>query len=259
MSSPPSQFQKVMDQILQGAGVLDHYDVNLPIKLQCDTSPYAVRAVLSHVMDSGENRPIAFASRMLQAVNGTTHRFNAKLWRYCLDWNTFINISSAENSHLWLITSLYWPYWVPRLLHHRWPQHACNTGLLTLAAYNYDIEFRKDSEHANADCFSGLLCESQTTVDGDDDNEVHALYRDELPVNSKDIANTTHRDPVLAHVYEHTMKGWPDKIKDEQLKPYFIRRHELATESGCNSTSKPREANVRVTRGHHRQETEWEE
>ena len=92
----------------------------------------------------------------------------------------------------------------------------------------------KGSEHANADCFSRLPCESQTTVDGDDDdNEVHAVYRDELPVNSKDIANATRRDPVLARVYEHTMNGWPDKIKDEQLKPYFIRRHELATESGC--------------------------
>ena len=96
------------------------------------------------------------------------------------------------------------------------------------------FEFRKGSEHATADCFSRLPCESQTTVDGDDgDNEVHAMYSDELPVNSRDIANATRRDHVLARVYEHTVNGWPDKIKDEQLKPYFIRRHELATESGC--------------------------
>ena len=49
-------------KMVADAGVLVHYDVNLPIKLQCDTSPYAVEAVLSHVMDSGEDRPIAFAS-----------------------------------------------------------------------------------------------------------------------------------------------------------------------------------------------------
>ena len=92
----------------------------------------------------------------------------------------------------------------------------------------------KGSEHANADCFLRLPCESQTTVDGDDNaKDVHAMHRDELPMNSKDIANATRRDPVLACVYEHTMNEWPEKIKDEQLKPYFIRRHELATESGC--------------------------
>ena len=55
------------------AGALVHYDVNLPIKLQCDACPYGVGAVLSHVMEDGTDRPIAFASRALTSVSVTTH------------------------------------------------------------------------------------------------------------------------------------------------------------------------------------------
>ena len=44
--------------------VLVHYDVNLPITLQCDASPYAVGAVLSHIIDDDEC-PAVFAFRTL--------------------------------------------------------------------------------------------------------------------------------------------------------------------------------------------------
>ena len=38
-----------------------------PLRLACDASPYEVRAVISHVMENGEEKPIAFAFRILTA------------------------------------------------------------------------------------------------------------------------------------------------------------------------------------------------
>ena len=48
--------------------VMSHYDPDLPVKLACDSSSYRLGAVISHVMENGEERPIAFASRTLNSA-----------------------------------------------------------------------------------------------------------------------------------------------------------------------------------------------
>ena len=45
--------------------VLAHYNTAMPLKLDCDASPYGVGAVLSHLYEDGSERPIAYASRTL--------------------------------------------------------------------------------------------------------------------------------------------------------------------------------------------------
>ncbi|KAL9975232.1 hypothetical protein ACROYT_G012366 [Oculina patagonica] len=52
---------------LQASPLLVHYDLKKPLRLACDTSAYDVDAVISHVMENDEERPIAFASRTLSA------------------------------------------------------------------------------------------------------------------------------------------------------------------------------------------------
>ena len=44
-----------------------HYDGNRELRLACDASSYGIGAVISRVMDDGQERPIAFASRTLSS------------------------------------------------------------------------------------------------------------------------------------------------------------------------------------------------
>ncbi|KAL7865272.1 hypothetical protein SRHO_G00105190 [Serrasalmus rhombeus] len=57
-------FQEAKSQ-LTSKSVLTHYDPRLPIRLACDSSPYGVGAVISHVLSDGQEKPIAFTSRTL--------------------------------------------------------------------------------------------------------------------------------------------------------------------------------------------------
>ncbi|KAK3733442.1 hypothetical protein QZH41_018625, partial [Actinostola sp. cb2023] len=59
-------FNSAKEQLLSSK-VLTHYDVNLPLVLAYDASSYGIGAVISHVMENGEERPIAFASRTLSS------------------------------------------------------------------------------------------------------------------------------------------------------------------------------------------------
>ena len=43
--------------------LLVHYDTKKPLILACDASSYGVGAVISHIMEAGSERPVAFASR----------------------------------------------------------------------------------------------------------------------------------------------------------------------------------------------------
>ncbi len=54
-------FQAAKDA-LQTNTVLVHYDSSRELVLACDASPHGLGAVLSHIMDDGTERPVAYAS-----------------------------------------------------------------------------------------------------------------------------------------------------------------------------------------------------
>ena len=221
-------FQKCKQLILE-KNVLVHYDVNKPIKLQCDASPTGLGAVLSHV-ENGVDRPIAFASTTLTS----SERNYAQLEKEALAL-----VYGVKHFHRYLygrkftlvtdhrpLVTIFGPKTaVPTLAAARLQRWA-----LTLAGYTYDIEYRKGCDNGNADCFSRLPCQAGQEVLEIEEEEMTTCR---LPVSSVDIAKFTRRDPTLSRVYELTLNGWPAAATADNLKPYFQRRHELSTENGC--------------------------
>ena len=58
-------------------------------------------------------------------------------------------------------------------------------------------------------------------------------YLEELPVTARDIAAATRKDPVLAHVYDFTLHGWPQALDEPVLQPFFSRKQELSVDRRC--------------------------
>lgn len=220
--------QKCTD-LLTSQQVLVHYDCRKPLRLATDASPTGVGAVLSHVMENGDEKPIAFASRTLSSSECNYAQiekealsiiFGVKKFHKYLYGRSFTLITD----HKPLVTIFGPKTAVPTLAALRMQRWA-----LILQAYHYGIEYRKSEDHANADALSRLPLPTTTT-------EEPAIFEvsvvDDLPVKARDIAVKTRSDPLLSRVLEYVLTGWPNHT-DKELQVFFAKRDELSTEQGC--------------------------
>ena len=66
-SNQQASFEKAK-RLLQSSSLLVHHDPAKHLILSCDVSPYGISAVLSVCQDNGLEKPVAFASKSLSAV-----------------------------------------------------------------------------------------------------------------------------------------------------------------------------------------------
>ena len=149
-----SQLQEVFSiakDALQEDALLVHFDPSKPLIVACDASQYGLGAVLSHKMDNGEERPVAFASRTLNPAEkkysqlekeGLAIIFAVKKFHHYIYGRHFI-IESDHKPLSFLFSEL---KGVPVLTSshiQRWS--------LTLSEYHYSIRYKSGKTLNNAD------------------------------------------------------------------------------------------------------------
>ena len=218
-------------QLILSSKTLVHYDETLPLFLSCDASSYGAGAVLSHQID-GQFRPVAFASCTLTLAQQNYSQlekeafsiiFGLKRFRQYLYGRSFTILTD----HRPLLT-LFGPrqpvagHAAARL--QRWA--------LILASYNYKIEYRSTTAHADADSMSRLPL-PQTWSPKCENIECFFLEPEVVTnVTSQMIKRETQVDPVLSKVYSYVISGWPSVV-DPTLVPFKNKRDELTTQQGC--------------------------
>ncbi len=225
-------FNVCKQQLLQSKW-LAHYDPKKPLRLACDASTYGVGAVISHLLPSGEENPIAFAWITLTASEKNYVQIEKEALSIVFGVKKFHKYLYGRKfqlltDHKPLLAILGPKSAIPTLAALRMQRWA-----LILKAYDYEIEYRRSSDHANADALSRLPCE-QTSTGGTEEEMVFQIsFLDELPISAKDIATETRKNPVLSKVLDLTLSGWPSYVTDESLKPFLVRRDQLSTDQGC--------------------------
>ncbi|KAK6171969.1 hypothetical protein SNE40_018385 [Patella caerulea] len=232
--SCPVSFNRIKE-LVSSKCVLTHYDPKKEIKLAYDASSYGLGAVISHVMSDGKERPIAFASRTLtKAETNYSH----------IDKETLGIIWGIKKFHSYLYGRSF------TLVTHNQPlsyifnpkkgisvtaSARLQRCAIILAGYDYKIEFRKTSKHANADSLSHLpLKVEEETVSTDMGiNALNTAQVDSLPVTTSSVQQETRRDPVISTVVQYTNYGWPTEKFNQELNAFYTRRHELTVHQEC--------------------------
>ena len=232
-SAQQMAFSKLKEK-LASAPVLMHYSEELPLKLDTDASHYGIGAVISHIAPSGEERPIAYASRTLSKSERNYAQiekealsivFGIKKFHQYLYGRKFTLVTD----HKPLLSLLGPQSGIPTLAAARMQRWA-----LLLSGYQYDIQYRSTTKHGNANCLSRLPVAIQATQPETDEVKlINKLQIESLPLSVDQIRKATRADPILSRVLEFTMPGWPEQPTTEEIKPYFLKRNEMTAEEGC--------------------------
>ena len=222
-------------RMISSEEVLTHYDPQKPVRLACDASPYGLGVVLSHVMDDGSERPIAYASRSLSPAERNYSQIDREalgiVWGV-KRFNTYLygRRFTLLTDHRPLVSIFHPEKGISVTTAARMQRYA-----LFLSGYNYDISYKNTKAHGNADSLSRLQlpdCEPE------EDNSVELMYIaqfDNLPITSDRVRQETSRDPIMSRVHEYVVSGWNAHVKpdDKDFYPFFSRKDELTVHNGC--------------------------
>ncbi|XP_037958915.1 uncharacterized protein K02A2.6-like [Teleopsis dalmanni] len=198
------------------AAQLAHYQEDLPLVLATDASSYGIGVVLSHTYVDGTERPIAFASKTLDIhqrrysqieKEGLAIVFGVKRFHQYLYGRRFTLVTDHKP-----LVSIFNPiHQLPSMTSHRLQRWA-----IILMAYQYDVRYRKTTEHGNADALSRLPVGEDKTFD----HEESCFNINELntPIDAEIIRQHAKNDPILRRVYFLVTNGWPEKLMPQDTE-----------------------------------------
>ena len=198
--------------ILSNDTVLAHYDPSQQIGISCDASASGIGAVLFHRHQDGGERPISNASKTLTDAQGHYSQirkealaiiFVLKKFHQYIYGRNFILVTNHKP-----LLALFGPTTpTPALAANRLARWA-----LTLSQYDYTIEYRKTSEHGNADVPSRLPIGPDAKFDnGEEVKDTNTVCLIRSIGAQLIMKNETAKDPILSKLKRYILESFSPK------------------------------------------------
>jgi hypothetical protein len=224
-----SAFDKLPELLIHNS-VLIPYSLDLPLRLTCDASPVEISSILSHGLDTGDEKPIAYASKSLSSSKrnyaqiereGPAIVFGLKKFAKYLHGREFEIITNNVG-----IATIFSPSHTKSALGigiiQRWS--------LVLLQYQFKIRHRNGQLIPHADSLSRLPSRIQETFEAEENNISFLSFS---PLHVSDIREHTKKDPILSKVLVYIQHGWPKDVTDATALPYKRKDLELSIDNGC--------------------------
>lgn len=221
---------------LKSDNVLVHYNLDLELRLTTDASSVGIGAILSHKFPTGEDKPIAFASRTLSEAEQKYSQIEKealsiiygvlKFYQY-LYGNKFKLITD----HKPLVSIFGHNKAIPQFAANRLRRWA-----LILSNFNYEIEFI-NSKNNKADWLSRMPSKSENDFLNADKLDVDYCYFfsscSDFKINFDNVQKASISDNIFIKIKNFIKKGWPVKNKDLELQPYYVKRFDFYIRDDC--------------------------
>ncbi|KAK3745704.1 hypothetical protein QZH41_007913 [Actinostola sp. cb2023] len=198
-----SAFKKIKELMSEDT-LLEHYDANAEIVLECDASSTGVGAVLKQRTSSDKLKPVVFASRRLTAAERGYAQIDREALEIVFGVKKFRQYLLGRNftlltDHQPLVKLFGENKGIPQLAAARIKRWA-----LILSAYRYQVEYITSKENACADYLSRAPILDLPTQDETLEDEVLTIATTlpkDIALSAKTVAIETRTDKILCSDY----------------------------------------------------------
>lgn len=212
---------------------LVHYELNKPLTLTCDSSEYGVGAVLSHSTD-GQDRPIAMASRTLHSHERRYSQLDKEAASIMFGITKFHNYLMGRHFRIVTDHKPLLGIFDPKKPMSNMLSPRLTRIAIALTSHSYDIEYKPGPQIGNADSLSRW---PQPVPDQAEQHLGEILLMaetpEDFPYDAERIALETRRDMTLSRVVYYIQRGWPARVTDSEIRPFWLHRLELSLHEDC--------------------------
>ncbi|XP_055614238.1 uncharacterized protein K02A2.6-like [Uranotaenia lowii] len=215
---------------MQSNRFLVHYNPSLPVVLATDASPYGVGAVLSHQYPDGTERPLQYASQTLTRTQQKYSQIDKEAYAIIFGIRKFHQyvygrkfILVTDNKPVSQIFSESKGLPAMSALHM---QHYA----AFLQAFDYQIRYRRSSDHCNADAMSRLpltVTDPKSEIDESDVVEVNSIQT--LPLTVDELGCATIADNSVKELIRALRTG---QSIDAKFR-FGVHQEEFSLQKDC--------------------------